>query len=261
MKTALLTVIKKPCTLGTALLAMLLCSAAWAAGNRCIECHSNEDFYARFPKLYHYYQDWIDSPHNQNGVTCDDCHGGDPEADTAQTAHLGVFPVNNRDSSLYFSQQPATCGACHRKKRAEFEESKHFLALKAETNASPTCTTCHPAMNKRPSYHSIVLNACTTCHQAGNRQSLPEIVDKAEDLLRDINTAKGMIGWAGLHFSSHDWPGNSREDMQLLQQRYAAIVDQVHRFDLQQSGEDTFELLTELKKIFDDQRRASSSPD
>jgi hypothetical protein len=249
---------KKFCTIGTALSTLLLCFAA-TAGNSCIECHSNQDFYARFPKLYHYYQDWIESPHHHNGVTCDDCHDGNPKADVAQAAHEGIFPVSNRKSSLHFSRQPTTCGACHHDKQAEFEQSKHFRALKTETDAAPTCTTCHPAMNKRPTYHSIVLNACTICHQADNRQGLPEIVDEAENLLRNINVAQGMIGWAGLHFESQGWPGTSRHNMQLLEQRYANIVDQVHRFDLQTSDEETLELLNELKKIFDEERRASSS--
>ncbi len=249
------------CTVGISLLAILLGFTATAAANSCIECHSNQDFYARFPKLYHYYEDWVDSLHNQNGVTCEECHGGDPGAAAAEAAHEGIFPVSNPKSSLYFSQQPATCGACHRQKRAEFEQSKHFNALKSETNAAPTCTTCHPAMNKRPGYHSIVLNACTTCHGAGNRQNLSDIVDEAEDLFRDINVAQGMIGWAKLHFDSHDWPGNSRKNMQLLETRLAKIVDHVHRFDLGKSDQEVYELLTELRKIFDDERRTSSSSD
>ena len=175
-------------------LAILLGFVATAAGNGCVECHSNEDFYARFPKLYYYYHDWVESPHSQAGVTCDDCHGGNPEAQTIEGAHAGIFPLSDSQSTLYFSRQPATCGGCHTDKQVEFEQSKHFRALEAESTAAPTCTTCHPAMNKRPTYHSIVLNACTTCHHEGNRQELPLIVDDAEDLLRQINVAKGLIG-------------------------------------------------------------------
>jgi hypothetical protein len=193
-----LTAMKKIYTIGTALVALLLCCEVPAAGNGCMDCHSNPDFYARFPKLYHYYQDWIDSPHNKNGVTCDDCHGGNPAATTAAAAHEGIFPVGNPKSSLYFSQQPVTCGTCHREKRKEFEQSKHFLALKAEANAAPS-----------------------------------------------------------LHFSSHDWPGNSRENIRKLENRYAEIVDRVHRFDLQKSAEDTSEILFELRKIFDEERTGS----
>jgi hypothetical protein len=241
--------------------AILLGFAATAASDGCIECHGNEDFYARFPRLYNYYQDWIESPHSQAGVTCDDCHGGDASGKAIENAHAGIFPVHDSRSSLYFSRQPATCGACHTDKQAEFERSKHFKALKAESTAAPTCTTCHPAMNKRPSYQTIVLNACTTCHQDGNRQDLPPVVDDAEDLLRQINVAKGLIGWAKLHFSSHDWPGDSREQFRELERRYEQVVDQVHRFDLEASDVATLDLLTELRQLFDAERRgAGDSP-
>jgi len=239
-----------------ALAALLVCTAT-ATGNGCIECHSDENFYARFPRLYNYYRDWTESPHSKAGVTCDDCHGGDPSSQTIESAHEGVFPINDNQSSLVFFRQPATCGACHTDKQAEFERSKHFQALKTESTAAPTCTTCHPAMNKRPTYQSIVLNACTTCHGEGNRQQLPLIVDDAEDLLRQINVAKGLIGWATLHFSSHDWPADSREKIVDLERRYQQIVDEVHRFDLKASDAATLELLRELRQLFDAERRAT----
>lgn len=248
---------KKLHLIGTASLAMWLCFGASAADNSCSACHSNEDFYARFPKLYNYYQDWIESPHAVSGVSCDDCHGGNPQEDTIQAAHAGMFPVNSENSSLYFSAQPATCGTCHRDKQVEFEQSKHFLALRNDTKSAPTCTTCHPAMNKRPTYQAIVLTACTTCHKAENRQHLPEIIDEAEDLLGHVNAARGMIGWAKLHFSSHDWPGDSRENMRQMEKRYADIVDQVHRFDLEKSNEEALELLTDLRNIFEAERQTS----
>lgn len=240
-------------------LAVLLGAAASALGNGCIHCHSDEGFYARFPKLYNYYHDWIESPHSKAGVTCDDCHGGNPRGTTIGSAHEDIFPVNDSRSSLYFSRQPATCGACHTDKRVEFERSKHFQALKSESSVAPTCTTCHPAMNKRPTYQNIVLNACTTCHHEGNRQGLPVIVDDAENLLRQINVAKGLIGWARLHFSSHDWPGDSREQIQDLERRYGQIVDQVHRFDLQASDAATLQLLTDLRQLFEAERRKPGS--
>ena len=235
----------------------VLCGGVAAAENGCVGCHSNEDFYARYPKLYNYYQDWIQSAHSREGVTCDDCHSGNADAATAESAHKGIFRPSDSRSSLHFSKQPATCGACHRDKRTEFEQSKHYQALGSETAAAPTCTTCHPAMNKRPTYHTIVLTACRTCHQEGNRQGLPVIVDQAEDLLRRANVVHGMIGWARLHFSSHGWPGNSEENIRALEQRYAIIVDQIHRFDLDKSDEVTSELLTELRKIFEAERRAA----
>lgn len=252
-------ILKALTRIGLILLALSCCLAAFATDNSCIDCHRNEDFYARFPNLYNYYQDWIVSPHAMNGVGCDDCHGGNAAAAMEDAAHEGMFPVNNQNSTLYFSRQPDTCGACHHEKQVEFEQSKHFRALQDTATAAPTCTTCHPAMNKRPTYQSIVLDACTTCHHPGNRQNLPEIIDEAENLLRHINVLQGMIGWARLHFSSHDWPGDSESEMRSLEDRYADIVDRIHRFDLQESDEEALQLLTELRAIFEAERRSTGA--
>jgi len=239
--------------------AVLICMNAPAVGNGCIDCHKDESFYATNPKLYRYYQDWINSPHNEAGVTCNECHGGNPDGNTVESGHKGMFPMSDSRSTLYYSRQPDTCGDCHTEKKKEFEQSKHFKALQSATGTAPTCTTCHPAMNRRPAYQTIVLNACTTCHHEGNRQGLPNIVNQAENLLRNVNVAQGMLGWAKLHFASLEWPGDSREHIQSLEDRYATLVDQVHRFNLQQSDKETMELLTELKLMFEAERRAAKT--
>ena len=224
--------------------------------NGCIDCHKSEDFYARQPKLHRYYQDWVNSLHSQVGVTCDDCHGGDASATGAEQAHVGVFPVNDPRSLLHFTRQPETCGSCHQDKQTQFEESKHFGALMAQAGSAPTCTTCHPAMNKRPSYQNIVLNACRSCHAPGNRQGLPAVVEEAETLLRHVNMAEGMLGWTSLHYAAQQWPGDSRKRVISLEKHYQDIVSRIHRFDLAASEQAAIDLLEELRAIFDAEKRA-----
>lgn len=225
--------------------------------NQCIECHQSDELYSRYPKLHRYYQEWVGSVHSQKGVTCNDCHRGQAGAGNAELAHTGIYPVGDPNSSLHFTNQPETCGACHDDKQRDFEESKHYGALMEGATPAPTCTTCHPAMNKRPTYQLIVLNACGNCHGPGNQGDLPDIVDAAQDMLRHLNMAEGLMGWTRLHFSSHDWPGESRADFRKLEQRYADIVSQVHRFRLSRSEESTMSLLSDLRNIFETERKAS----
>ena len=227
-----------------------------AAQNGCSDCHQSDNFYARIPKLHRYYQAWILSQHHHSGVTCDDCHGGEPAAATAELAHSGIFPVSDERSLLHFKNQPETCGACHDDKQREFKLSKHYQALEGDTDLAPTCTTCHPAMNERPSYRLIVLNSCNNCHAPGNRQDLPLIVDQAEDLLRHLNMTKGLLGWTTLHYESHQWPGDSRAQVSRLERQYDDILSRVHRFDLEQSMESTTFLLDELRTLFEAARQA-----
>lgn len=239
-------------------LAVLVLSSAYltqvGAENGCVDCHESADFYARYPKLYRYFQDWKDSPHGRAGVTCDDCHGGDPAAATTEQAHRGVLVMTDKRSLLYNKAEPETCGRCHVDKKNQFLESKHYAAL-MEDRAAPTCTTCHPAMNQRPDYRFIVLNACRTCHVEGNAAELPLIADQAEHAFHQLNIAKGFLGWTRLHFESQGWPGDSRDITADLERRYKAVVDSVHRFNIGETDDQAAELLSDLRGTFEAARQ------
>lgn len=226
-----------------------------SAENGCISCHQQADFYAQYPKLHEYYQQYQVSPHKKAGVTCDDCHGGDAGADSAQKAHVGVLPMSDKSSTVHYQKQPDTCGQCHSDKRAQFVQSKHYAALMGQ-RAAPTCTTCHPAMSRRPEYRLIVLNACRNCHGEGNSENLPLIADRAENVFNQLNIAGGFLGWTRIHYESHGWPGDTRERVRDLDKRYDSILNQVHQFDLQQTEDSTTEILAELRETFDAAQRA-----
>jgi len=227
---------------------------AIAAGNSCINCHQQPDFYAQYPKLYEYFQLYQESPHKQAGVTCDDCHGGNASANSERLAHVGVLLMNNKSSTLYNERQPETCGKCHRDKQRQFVQSKHYAAL-MDHRAAPTCTTCHPAMSRRPELRSIVLNACRNCHSEGNSQNLPLIADKAEDVFQKLNIAGGLLGWTRIHYESHDWPDDSKQHVLDLEERHREIITRIHQFDLEQTETETIGLLADLRNIFDAARR------
>ncbi|MDH3350735.1 MAG: hypothetical protein OEM51_04250 [Gammaproteobacteria bacterium] len=141
-----------------------------AAENSCISCHQRSDYFAQYPKLHEYYQQFLASPHKLAGVTCDDCHGGNARAESVELAHVGVLPMNNKNSAVHYQKQPETCGQCHDDKRRQFLKSKHYAAL-MDQRAAPTCTTCHPAMSRRPELRSIVVNACRNCHGEGTART------------------------------------------------------------------------------------------
>jgi len=207
-----------------------------SAENGCINCHQQSDFFAQYPKLHEYYQQYLESPHKHAGVTCDDCHGGNASASSAKIAHVGVLPMSNKNSTVHYQKQPDTCGQCQR--------------------AAPTCTTCHPAMSRRPELRNIVLNACRNCHGEGNSENLPLIADQAESVFSQLNISNGLLGWTRIHFESHEWPDDSKERVRDLERRYQTIVNNVHQFDLQQTEDSTTEILVELRETLDATRRA-----
>ena len=226
-----------------------------AADNQCVNCHQNSDYFVEYPKLYEYYQQWLGSPHEKTAVLCDDCHGGDADATSINQAHIGVLPMSDNQSALYYQNQPDTCGQCHSGVRSQFIQSKHFTELGGQRSA-PTCTTCHPAMSRRPDYRLIVLNACRNCHGEGNSENLPLITDQAENLFHQLNIAGGLLGWTRIHYESLGWPESSRERLRDLDTRHHKILNWVHQFDLQESEATTLEMLGELREIFDEAQRA-----
>ncbi len=242
------------------LVTSLLLSAT-AVADACVDCHKNPNFRTQNKKLYDYYNDWIVSTHKKAGVSCADCHGGDPNADQAEAAHNGGFLPSNPNSRVHYKKLPATCGKCHPSAYQEFTRSKHYKALMNEQEA-PHCGTCHGSINSKVYYTSIVDATCNSCHNS-ERADLPSVADKAEEILQRLNIAKAYMGWTELYYKEKNWPAGIDE----YRTEYQAIADAWHRFKLSETDQVSTELLSRLKVVFDEaweahllERRQASSP-
>ena len=212
----------------------------------CVECHKNPDFRTQNKKLYDYYNDWIVSTHNKAGVSCADCHGGDPNTDAAEKAHDGGFLPSNPNSQVHYKKLPATCGKCHEAAYQQFTRSRHYKALMSEEQA-PHCATCHGSINSKVYYTSIVEPTCKSCHN-GKRADLPNIADQAEEILQRLNIAKAYMGWTELYYKTKHWPAG----IDAYKSEYQAIAGAWHRFKLTQTDQESAELLSRLKEVFDE---------
>lgn len=221
-------------------------SGSAAAANSCVECHKDPIFRLHNHKLYTYYQDWLTSPHKRAGLTCDQCHGGDPNSDDPATAHEGVLGPSDPRSQVFYSNQSETCGSCHSEISKQFTKSKHYAAVKQRL-AAPNCTTCHRAMNKKPYYHTIVAHTCNTCH---SQEVHPTVGDLAEEILRRLNIVRGYLGWSQLYYSSQGWPDDSKQRLEALDAQYHSIMANGHSFDILSSDRDSAELLAQLMDVF-----------
>ncbi len=229
------------------LLLGLACAQA-AQSNACENCHKDPIFRLHNHKLYSYYQDWVTSPHSAAGLSCDQCHGGDPSTDDIKAAHKGIYSTSNPKSRIFYKNQPQTCGTCHAEVTRSFTESKHFQTLTVYDELAPNCSTCHRAMNRKPYYHDIVDATCRSCHK---RDMLNSVSERAEEILRRLNIAKGYLGWTGLYYDMKGWPGQTKQTVTNLNSKYHAIVAKGHSFDLADSDRTSAELLSELMLIFD----------
>ena len=117
------------CSIRFALLLPALLFPGWAAAeenNSCENCHRDPDFLVTNKQLYEYFQEWSGSIHRQEGVTCDDCHGGDPRAPGKKQAHGEGVSSSDPSSGIHYKNVPDTCGTCHDEIWEGFRESNHF---------------------------------------------------------------------------------------------------------------------------------------
>ncbi|MFZ3058664.1 MAG: cytochrome c3 family protein [Candidatus Methanoperedens sp.] len=141
------------------------------------------------------YQQWSESVHALKGVTCDACHGGDPKQPTKEKAHVNFKNTTDPESPVYYTNVPKTCGRCHTKELANFENSKHYQKLES-LKLAPTCTTCHAPHTFTVMNPEEFRTSCGNCHSVYKKVAPYDIPLKAEDLLGKVNKLKFNIEMA-----------------------------------------------------------------
>jgi hypothetical protein len=142
--------------------------------NTCIKCHSEQEGKYGTPV-----KEWALSVHKEVGVSCQDCHGGSPEAILKSEAKAAGYIGKPAIKDI-----PALCAKCHaniKKMRqynirtdqyAEYLTSVHgrLLIEKGDTRVA-TCVSCHSTHEIRRKsnplatvYHTNVPDTCGKCH-------------------------------------------------------------------------------------------------
>ena len=150
----------------------------------CTACHRDPSLLVKNKKLYDYFQQWDGSIHQQEGVTCDKCHGGDPRAAQKDPAHGKGVAASNISSGIHYRNIPRTCGKCHEDILEGFQKSNHFehVAAEGEDAQGPTCVTCHGSIDAEILDVNSVEAACARCHNFETDNN-PDIPAKARDAL------------------------------------------------------------------------------
>jgi predicted CXXCH cytochrome family protein len=154
-------------------------SASAQKKSSCIECHIKLDD-ARLSAPAKLFDNDI---HKSRGLSCNDCHGGDPNADTKEAAKDPRKGFLGKPKTLDI---PAYCGKCHSDanlmkrfnpglrvdQEREYYTSVHgkLLKEKGETRVA-TCISCHSVHGIRAPndplssvYPTNVAETCAKCH-------------------------------------------------------------------------------------------------
>jgi hypothetical protein len=178
------------CTLSVLLIAGIHAYAnnGAAENNSCVRCHMALSSSSFVGAKSH---SWEGSIHQEHGVTCDKCHGGDPEAKTEREAHIGVFSSSNPDSTVYYKNIPKTCGKCHGAEYYKFTQSFHYKKLET-TGQGPNCVTCHGSMVTTVLQPDDIANVCERCHNS-RIGIFPYVPEKAKAVLLLLQENKALI--------------------------------------------------------------------
>ena len=168
---------------GLSVLFVIVVPSAAQQKSSCIECHIKlEDSRLSAPaKLFD------NDIHRSRGLSCNDCHGGDPNADTKEAAKDPRKGYLGKPKTLDI---PAYCGKCHSDanlmkrfnpglrvdQEREYYTSVHGKLLKEKGEMRvATCISCHSVHGIRsPSdplssvYPSNVAETCAKCHASAD---------------------------------------------------------------------------------------------
>lgn len=202
--------------------------------NNCVNCHSQ---LLEPLGVSNRYLEWQLSSHEERGVSCDKCHGGEPSAKDKEKAHAGVLRPSNPQSRLHWKNQPETCNACHQNFVSSFVQSAHYQRLKG-LGLGPSCNTCHAHMATKVIYSPTeTANLCAQCHDSVNFiQPRPEIPAQAKETMMALQRADAVINWAQLLLAEgrrRNWPlGAEENELKLAENLLGEARVKWHAFDL-----------------------------
>src|SRR6185503_16902167 len=167
---------------GLSVLFVIVVPSAAQQRSSCIECHIKlED-----PRLSAPAKLFDNDIHRGRGLSCNDCHGGDPNTDTKEAAKDPRKGYLGKPQTLDI---PAYCGKCHSDanlmkqfnpslrvdQEREYYTSVHGKLLKTGETRVATCISCHSvhgirAINDPLSavYPSNVAETCSKCHASAD---------------------------------------------------------------------------------------------
>ena len=137
----------------------------------CVQCHAAQSGRGAIPV-----KPWRESIHAANGISCSDCHGGDPK-----DAANAMNPAHGFLGAPQEVQIPSFCGRCHVGIKEDYLQSAHGRAL---GKGGPTCVTCHGSHEvKKAELELINEKSCSRCHS----------YDRAARIKAAMQETEGMI--------------------------------------------------------------------
>jgi len=217
--------------------------SAGEAANSCIGCHGDPKFRITNKQIYRYFRDWELSIHAAEGVTCVECHGGDPGRSEKQNAH--GKDITQLLTPVKYEKISSTCGKCHEANAKNYEKSKHYRSLieRGSSLPTPTCVNCHGSINTAIPSSDAVTELCSHCHNAvtENHPEIPEIASFLLERLSFVNSYYRYVVSKGLAERNPDF-------CSAMDLKFSGLAETWHTLDLPKIEEKTQEIRKMLIK-------------
>lgn len=145
----------------------------------CIDCHVSDlmkEDYREIPA------EWRKSWHYRNGVSCQDCHGGDPKDATRSMKPESGFVGVPKPKMV-----PEFCGKCHIGIKENYLESGHGKALMT-AGKGPNCVTCHHSHEVLKADINIINEKlCGVCHTYDRAREMKAALLLTEQKINEID--------------------------------------------------------------------------
>lgn len=231
--------------LATGVLALASIVGAQPAPPKAITCAACHLSSAQAPGWAHV-MEWEGSRHALAGVSCHDCHRGDPTGSAKAAAHVGMLKALHPNSPVRRAALPATCGQCHAGQLDAFLGSQHAAVLRelearrADTRRVPTCATCHGSLGVRPAAQRVE-RECRSCHGAGGRRPRFDRTAGIAIVMAQAQQLRVQLAAAGRLTSALGDPAKRRaadDAVSAAQSALTTALERLHRFDLTGTARD-----------------------
>lgn len=141
----------------------------------CIQCHGGQEGRLGAPV-----GQWQTSIHAKNGISCHDCHGGDP-SDFA----MAMDPSRGFIGVPQYTEVPAFCARCHLGVGEDYAASAHGQAL---DRGGPQCVVCHGNHTVvKASIELINEQSCSRCHSYERAAQVKQAISETEGTLTQLD--------------------------------------------------------------------------
>lgn len=148
----------------------------------CLQCHAGQE-----GRLGEAVEQWRNSVHATNGISCHDCHGGDPtDFAMAMDPERGFLGVPD------YAAVPEFCGRCHLGVKEDYLVSAHGQALDV---GGPQCVLCHGNHDIQLATIDLINeDSCSRCHGFDRAEKVKQVISDTEATLTQLD-----VSVAGLH--------------------------------------------------------------